>query len=136
MLFQKIRKFYYFIYYCNFRVMWEISDRYYKKAPYKVHGWTWPMFVFMFNLMTIDSLFDTAIFNPENQLYFWMCYGSIAVFNFFVFTYKKRSDAIIKECSELPYGIRRFGVTFFAFYPFISVIGLFVVLFGGWQIRL
>jgi hypothetical protein len=116
--------------------MWEVSDRTYKKSPYKVHGWTWPMFVFMFNLMTIDSLFDSAIFNPENELYFWMFYGSIAVFNFFVFNYKNRSDAIIKECSELPYGIRRFGVTFFAIYPFLSIIGLFVVLIGGWQIKL
>jgi hypothetical protein len=136
MLFRKIRKFYYFIYYCNFKVMDRISDRYFKDAPYKVHGWTWPMFIFMFNLMTIDSLFNTPFFKPENDIYFWMFYGSIAVFNFFVFTYKKRSDAIIKECSELPLGIRRFGVTFFAIYPFVSIIGLFVVLFGGWQIRL
>jgi hypothetical protein len=113
-----------------------ISDRSFKDAPYKVHGWTWPMSIFMFNLMTIDSLFNTPFLNPENKLYFWICYGSMAVFNFFVFTYKKRSDAIIKECSELPLGIRRFGVTFFAIYPFVSIIGMFVVLIGGWQIRL
>ena len=133
-LFQKIRKYYYFIYYCNYKVMDSIADKYMKAAPYNVHGWTWPMFIFILNLMTIDSLMSTTIFKPENTTYFWMSYCGIALLNFFIFTYKKRHIKIVEECSRLPFRIRRFGVTFFAVYSIASFVILFVVIFADWHV--
>jgi len=136
MLLKNIKKLYYFIYYCNFRVMNSIADRYMKKAPYDVHGWTWPMFVLILNLGTINQLFNTLIFSDKYTFYFVGGYLGIAIFNFFVFTYKKRHIAIIKECSQLPFRIRRFGVVFFATYSIVSIIVLFVVIFGDLHVSL
>lgn len=107
-----------------------IADRYLKKAPYDVHGWTWPMFVLILNLITLDSLLSLTMVSDKNMKYLLGSYIILAIFNFFVFTYKKRHTAIIDECSRLPFRIRRFGVVFFATYSIVSIIVLFVVIFG------
>lgn len=132
MLFRNIRKLYYFMFYCNFRIMDTIADKYMKNSP--IHGWSWPMFILIFNLATIDSLLNLNIFSEKNFYYCAGTYVIVAIFNFFVFTNKNRSKAIIEECSRLPYRFRRFGVTFFAYYSILSMITLFVVLIAGWKI--
>lgn len=128
MIFQKIKKLFYFIYYCNFRIMDSIADRYMKNSP--IHGWSWPMFVSILNLGTINQLFNSFIFRDKNINYILGIYFGIAIFNFLVFTYKNRHTKIIEECLQLPYRTRRFGVVFFAIYSIVSFIALFVVIFG------
>jgi hypothetical protein len=133
MLFQKIRNLYYFMYYCNFRIMDSIASKSMKNSS--IHGWTWPMFVFCFNLAAVDSLFELDIYG-KNSHYLWGALICICLFNFFVFTYKNRHDAIIEDCSKLPYRLRRFGVLFFAFYSILSPIVMFIVLIAKWKINL
>jgi hypothetical protein len=111
-----------------------LADRYMKNSP--VHGWTWPMFVLSLNIMIIDSLFNFKIYGGKNMNYLWVALTCLVVFNFFVFTYKNRHAAIIEECSRLPYWMRRLGVTFFAVYSIVSLVGLLVVVFAGWKIVL
>ena len=134
MIFRKIRKIYYFMYYCSFRVMDSMADRYMKNSI--VHGWTMQLFVLSLNLIPIDSLFNLTIYTPKNSNYFWGILLIIVVFNFFVFTYKNRHSAIIEECSQLPYRIRRFGVVFFASYSILSIIAFIVIIFGDLHIQL
>ena len=133
MVFQKIKKFYYFIYYCNFRILDSIASKNMKNSP--IHGWTWPMFIIIINLGIIDQLFTTAIFSDSNSFYFIGIYLCLAIFNFYTFTYKDKHTLIIKECNSIPYHFRYFGVTFFAIYSILSLITLLVVIFAGWHIQ-
>jgi len=133
MLFQKIRKLYFFIYYCNFRIMDSIASKSMKNSS--VHGWTWPMFVLSLNLITIESLFNLKISVNSNINYFWVVSITLAVFNFFVFTYKDRHNFIIEECSRLPNKLRKFGIVYFALYSIFSIIAMVVVIFSGWRIH-
>ena len=69
MIFRGIQKCYYFIYYCNFKIMDNIAAKNMKNSP--IHGWTWPMFIFGFNLMTVESLLNlTAHINEYNNYIF------------------------------------------------------------------
>lgn len=122
------------MYYCNFRIMDSMASKSMKNSP--IHGWTWPMVVFCFNLMTIDSLLNIGIYGKKNEYYLWGILICICIFNFFIFTYKNKHNTIIEECSRLPFKIRRFGFVFFAVYSIISPIIMFVVLIAKWKINM
>lgn len=128
MLLTFMKKLYYFAFYCNYCIMESLADKHFKESPYKIHGWTWPMFVSIPNLATIDAIFKLSVFDERNSPCLYGSYIAIAIINFFLFTYKQRHLKIIEEYSKLPSKVRTFGIVFFTVYSILSFVALFVTL--------
>ncbi len=133
-IFKIIKKAYYFIYYCNYRIMDIIADRSMKNSP--VHGFTWPSLMFFMNLMTFALLLygDSITKMKELSICFLIFLFSSLMFNYLIFDYKNRYLRIIDECKLISARIRYIGIVFFTLYSIFSIIGLLIVAIAGWQI--
>lgn len=129
-----IKKIYFFIYYCNYRIMNIIADRSMKNSP--VHGFTWPSLIFFMNLITFALLLYGESIQKMKELTIYsviFLYCSL-IFNYFIFDHKNRYLRIIDECKLIPERIRYIGIVFFTLYSIFSILGLLIVAFTGWKI--